>query len=153
MQEAQPEISAPPALWHPDIRRACIQHYRSAIYAAATSRHLATPRRYLRLRERSLTGGVAWEPSSSTTLSVLRKCLKRKWRSSCVGWKGNWCNNSWEEEDCGGKKTGGCTEFFVFVFVFYISTHISPACRVEHPVWRVCVCASCTTLSYCKGLL
>lgn len=53
----------------------------------------------LRLRERSLTGGEACAPSSSATLSVLRKCLKRKWRSSCVGWKGNWCNNSWEEEE------------------------------------------------------
>lgn len=62
---------------------------------------------YLRLRERSLTGGVGCAPSSSTTLSVLRKCLNRKWRSSCVGWKGNWCNNSWEEEDWEKERTVG----------------------------------------------
>ncbi len=73
--------------------------------------HLHSPiQSYLRLRERSLTGGEECAPSSSATLSVLRKCLNRKWRSSWVGWKGNWCNNSWEEEDWEGKAQRGWRE-------------------------------------------
>lgn len=70
----------------------------SADVVVGVQRSTPPPLTYLRLRERSLTAGDGCDPSSST-LSVLRKCLNRKWRSSCVGWKGNWCSSSWDEED------------------------------------------------------
>ena len=62
--------------------------------------------KYLRLRERSLMGGGWCAPSSSATLSVLRKCLNRKCRSSCVGWDGRWCSSSWDEDDWTGRHGG-----------------------------------------------
>lgn len=53
---------------------------------------------YLRLRERGRRRGERWLPSSSATLSELRKCLDRKWSSSGVGWKGSWWRCSREDE-------------------------------------------------------
>lgn len=53
---------------------------------------------YLRLRERGRRWGERWPPSSSTTLSELRKCLDRKHSSSGVGWKGSWWRRSREDE-------------------------------------------------------
>ena len=41
---------------------------------------------HLRLRERGRTAGERRPPSSSVMLSVLPKCLERKWSSSTVGW-------------------------------------------------------------------
>lgn len=43
----------------------------------------------LRLRERGRRLGEQWLPSSSVMLSVLPKCLDKKWSSSMVGWKGS----------------------------------------------------------------
>lgn len=53
---------------------------------------------YLRLLDRGRRQGEC-RPSSSVTLSVLRKCLERKCSSSGVGWYGSWCSRSWEDED------------------------------------------------------
>ena len=52
---------------------------------------------YLRLRERGRMWGEQRPPSSSVMLSVLPKCLDKKWSSSMVGWKGSWCSRSCEE--------------------------------------------------------
>lgn len=46
-------------------------------------------------------------PSSSVMLSELRKCLNRKWSSSCVGWYGSWCKRSWEEDEEETVELGG----------------------------------------------
>lgn len=43
----------------------------------------------LRLRERGRMWGEERPPSSSMMLSVLPKCLDKKWSSSIVGWKGS----------------------------------------------------------------
>lgn len=53
---------------------------------------------HLRLRERGRRRGERWPPSSSATLSELRKCLDRKQSSSGVGWKGSWWRRSREDE-------------------------------------------------------
>lgn len=53
---------------------------------------------HLRLRERGRRRGERWPPSSSATLSELRKCLDRKHSSSGVGWKGSWWRRSREDE-------------------------------------------------------
>lgn len=53
---------------------------------------------HLRLRERGRRWGERWPPSSSATLSELRKCLDRKHSSSGVGWKGSWWRRSREDE-------------------------------------------------------
>lgn len=53
---------------------------------------------HLRLRERGRRWGERWMPSSSATLSELRKCLDRKRSSSGVGWKGSWWRRSREDE-------------------------------------------------------
>lgn len=53
---------------------------------------------HLRLLDRGRRQGECL-PSSSVTLSVLRKCLERKCSSSGVGWYGSWCRRSWEDED------------------------------------------------------
>lgn len=53
---------------------------------------------HLRLRERGRRRGERWPPSSSATLSELRKCLDRKRSSSGVGWKGSWWRCSREDE-------------------------------------------------------
>lgn len=52
---------------------------------------------HLRLRERGRRWGER-PPSSSATLSELRKCLDRKHSSSGVGWKGSWWRRSREDE-------------------------------------------------------
>lgn len=44
----------------------------------------------LRLRERGRMWGEQRPPSSSVMLSVLPKCLDKKWSSSMVGWEGSW---------------------------------------------------------------
>lgn len=36
---------------------------------------------------------------SLAMLSVAQKCLDKKCSSSGVGWYGNWCSFSWEEQD------------------------------------------------------
>lgn len=62
----------------------------------------------LRLRERTRMCGEQRPPSSSVMLSVLPKCLDKKWSSSMVGWKGSWCSRSCEElEDWSGRKGRG----------------------------------------------
>lgn len=48
----------------------------------------------LRLRERGRMWGELRPPSSSVMLSVLPKCLDKKWSSSMVGWEGSWCSRS-----------------------------------------------------------
>lgn len=53
---------------------------------------------HLRLRERGRRWGERLPPSSSATLSELRKCLDRKHSSSGVGWKGSWWRRSREDE-------------------------------------------------------
>lgn len=59
----------------------------------------------LRLRERRRMWGEERPPSSSVMLSVLPKCLDKKWSSSMVGWKGSWCSRSCEElDDWSGKE-------------------------------------------------
>lgn len=67
-----------------------------------------SPAADLRLRERGRMWGEQRPPSSSVMLSVLPKCLDKKWSSSMVGWKGSWCSRSWEElEDCRWEGHGG----------------------------------------------
>lgn len=53
---------------------------------------------HLRLRERGRMG-VFLHRFSVAMLSVVQKCLDKKCSSSGVGWYGNWCNFSWEEQD------------------------------------------------------
>lgn len=118
---------------------------------------------HLRLRERSLTGAAGCAPSSSTTLSVLRKCLNRKWRSSCVGWKGNWCNNSWEEEDWETEnqrrreKSGQEWVSWIILWMRNKSNHclcffcimslcVSPAELTEHAALKGYTCTWCNIL-------
>ena len=65
---------------------------------AGASRQGQAVKAHLRLRERGRRRGERWPPSSSATLSELRKCLDRKRSSSGVGWKGSWWRRSREDE-------------------------------------------------------
>lgn len=76
-------------------------------YGVAVEPGKRRPPAHLRLRERGRRRGER-PPSSSTTLSELRKCLARKRSSSAVGWNGSWCSRSREDElDCERKGAGG----------------------------------------------
>lgn len=43
--------------------------------------------------------GVFLHLFSVAMLSVVQKCFDKKCSSSGVGWYGNWCSFSWEEQD------------------------------------------------------
>lgn len=60
--------------------------------------HFSIGSTHLRLRERGRIG-VFLHLFSVAMLSVVQKCFDKKCNSSGVGWYGNWCNFSWEEQD------------------------------------------------------
>lgn len=58
---------------------------------------------HLRLRDRGRIA-VVLHLLSLAMLSVVQKCLDKKCSSSGVGWYGNWCSFSWDEQDdCKGR--------------------------------------------------